>query len=333
MKSTENILLIRLKSIGDILLTLPAVHAVRKNFPQAKLHFLVSKEHSPLLRGFSEIDEIIPLDRAVFRAKNWLAICSSTFNLARQLRGQKFSLVVDFQGYGETAWLSWFSNASERWGSVYRPARAWAYTRGECRNDHIHAAEWNLCLLQQCGLSIGKVRNEYVLPNDALDEASRFFAANGLNPAKPTIFIQPFTSSPQKNWPLENYLKLTRHWRSHGLQVLFGGSPSENAALEPARKAGFPVSAGVSLLVTGGLMKLSTLTIGGDTGALHLAVAMGKRVIMIMESLDPGRAHPFQHPEWTVVPRQGKFVTGISIETVLTACERALSELKAVRIG
>ena len=74
MDSRENILLIRLKSIGDILFTLPAVHVVRENFPDAKLHFLVSQEHAPLLRGFSDIDEIIPFDRAVFRSKNFLAI-------------------------------------------------------------------------------------------------------------------------------------------------------------------------------------------------------------------------------------------------------------------
>jgi heptosyltransferase-1 len=54
-KFAMNILLIRLKSIGDILFTLPAVHALRENFPDAKLHFLVSGEHAPLLRGFPDI--------------------------------------------------------------------------------------------------------------------------------------------------------------------------------------------------------------------------------------------------------------------------------------
>src|SRR5450432_889861 len=70
MDSRENILLIRLKSIGDILFTLPAVYVVRENFADAKLHFVVSQEHAPLLRGFPDIEGIIPFDRAVFRSKN-----------------------------------------------------------------------------------------------------------------------------------------------------------------------------------------------------------------------------------------------------------------------
>src|SRR5271170_6413297 len=69
MPAEKNILLIRLKSIGDVLFTLPAVHVVRENFPAAKLHFLVSREYTPLLRGFGEIDGIIPLNRAVLGSR------------------------------------------------------------------------------------------------------------------------------------------------------------------------------------------------------------------------------------------------------------------------
>ena len=64
MQVKQDILLIRLKSIGDIVLTLPAVRAVRENFPAARLHFLVSREHAPILRGFRDVDEIIPVDRS-----------------------------------------------------------------------------------------------------------------------------------------------------------------------------------------------------------------------------------------------------------------------------
>lgn len=189
----KNILLIRLKSIGDILFTLPAVHVVRENFPHAKLHFLVSKEHAPLLRGLLEIDEIIPLDRAIYRPGNLKAAVSSTFQLLRRLREENFSLAVDFQSYGETELLAWWSGAPERWGSVYHPTRVWAYTRTSLRGKTTHPAEWNLALLRHCGLPINEIRNEYHLPAEALDEGRRFFTANKLDENKPTLFIQPFT--------------------------------------------------------------------------------------------------------------------------------------------
>jgi len=324
--TSPRILIIRLKSIGDILFTLPAVHAVHDNFPDAKLCFLVSKENALLLRGFPEIDGVIPLDRAVYFSKNLRAMCRGTFELLRRLRAPGFSRVIDFQGYGETEILAWWTGASQRWGFVKHPPRGWMYTRTSRRPEKTHPVEWNLSLLRQCGLKIGRVRNEFVLPAEALDAARKFFAENNLAAARPTLFVQPFTSSPHKNWQLENFLALAEHWRARGTQVIFGGGPAERAALEPARAANFPVSASAPLLVTAGLMKLSALTVGADTGLLHLAVAMSRRVVMIMQSNRPGSSHPFQHADWAVTsPAEGP-VSEIQTGVVIKACEQAFSE-------
>jgi len=326
MVRNENILLIRLKSIGDILFLLPAVHRVRENFPGAKITFLTSSENAPLLQGFREVDEVITLDRGRFQSGRPRAILSEAFSLFRRLRRGKFSLVVDFQGYGETAWLAWLSGAPQRWGNVYGPGRRWAYTHGVTRNERIHHVDWYLSLLEQCGLPPGKIVNEFILPEDALNEARRFFAAHNLKTGQPTLFLQSFTSSPNKNWPFDRYLAVARHGREHGLQILFGGGPAERAALEPAQQAGFTVSAGVPMLVTGGLMKLSSLILGGDTGALHLAVAMGRRVVMIRDSIAPGNPYPYQHPDWAVTPTSGRDIPGIETGAVIEACARAISE-------
>ena len=325
MNKPENILVVRLKSIGDILFTLPATHVIRENFPAARLHFLVSQEHAPLLRGFREVDRVISLDRATLGSGNPIRQLPELFGLLRRMRAGKFSLVVDLQGYGETSWLTWFTGAPQRWGSVYGPGRAWAYTRGIRRNDGLHLADWNLSLLQQCGLKIGGIKNEFVLPEDALDAARTLFAGGKLDASKPTLFIQPFTSTPFKNWPLENFLALARHFQSHGVQIIFGGGPSERTALEPARAAGFVVAAGVPLLVSAGLAKLSSVAIGGVTGLLHLAVAMQKRVVMLIGPVnEPG--FPYQHHDWGLTPTTGEKVSNIEISAVIEACSRAFSE-------
>ena len=324
--ANPKVLLIRLKSIGDILLTLPAVQTIRENFPGAKITFLTSKENAPLLRGFRAVNDVILLDRATLSAGNPLKVIPELFGLLRRLRGGKFDLTVDFQGYGETAWLTRLTGAPRRWGSVYQPARGWAYTHGIRRNSQVHPAQWNLSLLEQCGLRPGEIINEFVLPDSALDEARAFFAGHQLNAARPTLFLQPFTSSPKKDWPLDRQLALARHWQQRGLQILFGGSPAERAALEPVRQTGFPVSAGVPLLVTGGLMKLSTLIVGGDTGFLHLAIALGKRVLMLITNTAPGKAVPFGHPDWTIVPPGRPIMEDIGLEQVVLASLNALSE-------
>jgi len=327
MNAPESILLIRLKSIGDVAFTLPAVNAVRDNFPDAKITFLTSTENAPLLRGFREVTETIALDRTRFQGGNPKVILSGMFSLLRRLRAGKFSLTIDFQGYGETEWLSWWSGAPERWGSVYRSGRGWTYSRGERRNGGIHPAYWNLAFLQQCGLKIGGIKNEFALPEDALAAARQFFIEQNLDTTKPILFVQPFSSSPQKNWPLENYLAVARYWHSRGRQILFGGGPADRAALEPARAAGFCAAAGQPLLVSLGLAKLSTFMLGGDTGLGHLAVASGQRVVMVMMGNRFGFCVPFRHPEWAVAPGQGSDITTIPVARVLAATEQAFSEL------
>jgi len=110
------------------------------------------------------------------------------------------------------------------------------------------------------------------------------------------------------------------------VQVVFGGGPADRAALEPARAAGFVVASDNPLLVSGGLTKLSTLVVGADTGLLHLAVALGRRVVMLMRSNAPGTSHPFQHPDWALASPSGKSAAEIPVDAVMAACERAFSE-------
>lgn len=321
-----NILLIRLKSIGDVVLTLPAVQAIRDNFPSAKITFLTSQENSQILLGFGEVDEIIALDRMALRSGNPLRVGLELFRLLRRLRAGKFSLVVDFQGFGETAWLSRITGASQRWGSVYGQGRKWAYTLGIKRDNALHHVDRSLAILRAGGLAVANLRNTLNLPPAALTATQDFFKANQIDQARATLFIQPFTSSSHKNWPLENYLAVAQHWQARGWQVIFGGGPGDRDRLALALDKRFIISAGVPLLVTGGLMQSSALVLGGDTGALHLAVALGRRVVMIMDSTAPGSAYPFQHPNWTVTPHRGGNVPSITTSNVLAACERMLNE-------
>src|SRR5215831_3146359 len=90
--TAERILLVRLKSIGDIVFTLPAVNIVRENFPNARISYLISQEHTPLLSGFRAIDEIIPLDRSPYRSANPVTIMGEAFRLVQLLRRKKFRL-------------------------------------------------------------------------------------------------------------------------------------------------------------------------------------------------------------------------------------------------
>lgn len=313
---SKNILVIRLRSIGDVVLTLPALSVLRDNFPQAKITFLTSLENAPLLRGFSQVHETIALDRDALRGLNLLRIGGGLFRLVRQLRAGKFSLCVDLQSNGESGWLARLTGAPERWGVVDKPGRRWAFTRSAACDLRVHAAERHLQLLEFCGCKISGSANYFILPADALEMARGFLSSQNIAAEQPMMYVQPFTSSPHKNWPLEKYLSLAELWRARGWQVVFGGGPADITALTPAQTAGFAVSAGA-------LMQFSALILGGDTGMLHLAVAQGKRVVMLMNHNCPGRPHPFRHPEWSHLPPVDRDIASLKLETVVAACEAA----------
>jgi len=325
MMEPERILAIRIKSIGDVVFTLPAIHALRERFPVARLHYLVSQEHAELLGGFRDVDEIIPLDRKMFSNGSPFAVALGIARLMRRLRRSRFDLAVDFQGFGETEWLSYFSGAPERLGNVYNAHRGWTYTRTSNRGVTTHPAEWNLALLRTLDINPGALRNEYLLPEEPLNAARDFFRAKGLSPERPTLFLQPFTSNDEKNWPLDKYSELANYHRQQGMQIIFGGGPGDRARLELVQASDFCVAAGTPLLVSAGLMKLSSVIVGADTGLLHLANAMGKRVIMIMRSNQPGSSHPFQHPDWAVTCGPGKKITEVPVGEVTRACALALN--------
>ena len=314
MTEKPAILLIRLKSIGDVLFTLPAVHLVRENFPAARIVFLTSAENCTLLAGFAEVDQVIGLDRRELRDRP-LAGAGAVLRLLRRLRHEGFSHIVDLQGYGETALLTRLIGAPRRWGSVYRAGRRWAYTRGLDRDDSIHPGEWGRSLLIRCGLTPRPARNDFTLPAEHTLLSRKFLAAHNCDSAKPILYLQPFTSTAERNWPLEKYHSLARHWRERGFLVLFSGGPVNRAALEPMRADGFLVAAGLARLTDAGLMKASALVVGGDTGFLHLATALGTRVLML--KVQGSSTGPFMHPEWILAPKAGQAVAEIPLETVL----------------
>ena len=313
--------------MGDVVFTLPAVGAVKKAFPQARISYLIYKEFAPLLEGFPHIDHVIELDRSRFRGLRPGSIVPATFALLGRLRRPRFDLTVDFQGFGETGLLSWWTRAANRWGGVYRPRRGWPYTRAIQRGANLHAVDYQLDLLERAGgISHRGMGDRFQVPETAMEEARALFLDWKLTLPRPTLFIQPFSNGDHKNWPLEGYLAVASHWKGQGGQVLFGGGPADRTALEPARQRGYAVAAGSPLLVSAALARLSTVVLGGDTGLLHLVAAMGKRVVMVISSIAPGNCFPYQHPDWAVAPRPGTMITTVTPEMVIDACARALAE-------
>jgi ADP-heptose:LPS heptosyltransferase len=327
MSEIKKILLIRLAGIGDIMFTLPAVHMVRENLPDCRITYLTTRSFAGLLKGFPGIEKVIAIDRDVYRSKNPGEISRSVVALVKQLREGRFDLAVDFQGFNETALLAWISGAKRRWGFLRRQKKQPLYTMGYLsRPLHHLPIDINREILIAGGLTEKPVNNRYQLPREELEKAAQLFEEFGLSPQKTTIFIQPFTNSESKNWPLERFVAYADHWALQGVQIIFGGGPGDAPRLQ-AVAAKHPVSAGkAGLLTAAGLMKLSTVVVGGDTGLLHLAVALGQRIIMLMGPTRPEDFGPYNHFDWTIVSEGGTNINQIGVDRVIGATAAALRE-------
>lgn len=322
VRAPKNILLIRWKSIGEVVFTLPSLRCLRSNFPDSRITYLTSPEFVSLVKSFAVADEILAVNRARMK-RPFNGGLRELVNLWRGLSRTRFDIVVDFQSYGETAWLSWLTRAPQRWGLVYRESRAWAYTRAVRRNEKAHPVDVLLECLAECGLETSPVENVFELPAENRVGTERLFFEFGLRPERPTVFIQPFSSTSQKDWPLEKWLALGRRLRDLEIQILFGGGPADRARLGPAMSENFPVAAGTDLLTSCALVARCALVTGSDTGLLHLANAAGCRVIL-MKHLK-AKECPYGHPDWVLTPRQeGEFVATIELETVLAEILRVV---------
>jgi ADP-heptose:LPS heptosyltransferase len=322
---SENILFIKWKSMGDVVFTLPAVAMLRANFPGAKITYFTLMEYAPIASAFSQVDDVIALDRTTFKGGKILRAGAETIKLFRRLRRERFSMVVDTQCYAETAFLTWLTRAPRRLGfQLGHRVRHWAYTHSIPRPDDHHPVDANLKLLTQFGVKEIPVRNEMNLPEQGRKEAAAFLSQNKLGADDKLIFIQPFTSAWHKNWPLENYLAVAKACRARDLRVVFGGGPKEREYLQPAIDAGYPVCAGLPLMTVAWIVNQSAIVVGADTGLIHLAVAIGKHVLMLFKPYGGGSTGPYGHPEWIIEPPEDGKVPDIPVERVTGAIDGLL---------
>lgn len=329
LDNIQNILMIRRGAIGDIIFTLPSYHLLRANFPNSRITYLVKDSYAQVLKGFPGLDEVLVIKKEELASRSVAKLWKMTAAMLHTVKDHNFQLAVDFVGHGEHAVLLWLSGIEHRWASIKtsKPVRQLFYTHYFIRDlDEVHLIDQHLRLLETGGLTSFPVINRYVVPEESLEKAKHLFEHWGLSLQKPTLYIQPFTGDGNagKMWPLERYAAVADYWREQGLQVIFGGGPSERDKL--AGVAGrFPVAAGQADLVTSiGLASLSSVVLGGDTGLMHAALATGRRIVMLLGPTNCHRAGPYGHPEWAIKP--GKTgIEDISVEQVLEETSAALA--------
>ena len=296
----KKILIIKPSSLGDIALTLPALSALRRSFPHAKISWLIRPEFSALLENHPHLDRTIFFDRKFF-GKAWYnpRAFLSLLSFVRQLRSDNFNAVIDLQGLFRTACLAWLSGCKKRFGMA--TAREFAhifYTHKVPQNQScIHVVDYYLKIAKTAGAHDTAV--EFVLPCDAAasDSIRKLLTSHNIEIDNYAVLV-PGSARAYKCWPIERFAALADKISSQfGLSIIAVGIAPEKELVEKLKSlAKVPITnfAGLtSLPELIALLKTARLVVSNDTGPGHIAAALGTPLVMIFGCSNPARIYPY----------------------------------------
>jgi heptosyltransferase III len=275
----NKILLIRLKGIGDVILSTPMVRALKKAFPQAEIHFLTRSFCAPILAHNPHVNKV-----AIHPEKG-----ASSLELLRfigSIRQEHYDWVLDSAAEPRSAWLTLLSGAPLRAGFAFR-GRKWAFNRRIPKNrERKYQVEVNLDLLRALGVADDGIQTEIFLVPWERKWAEEAWAELGKGgPFRLKIGLNPTGMWESKRWPADQWRRLAVmiHDQWGVTPVLFGG-PGDRGILE---EVGWGIKDKVLVKPESGLLESAAfvsqmdLLIGNDGTPQHLAQAFGVKSLTL----------------------------------------------------
>lgn len=282
-------LFVKLGAIGDIVHTLPALAAVRRERPDIHLTWVAERRSAEILRGNPLIDSLHEIDTRAMREGGLLD--EMVPEIRRQLgplRKQEFDIAIDFQGLIKSGIVAKLSGAKTRWGfsrkNLREPASRLFLNKTVKIPKGVSVIEKNLRL---AGAAIGPFTNVSELEFPIFTEAENRLEADAIATRAGGNFaiLNPGGGWVTKLWHAEKYGQLAdRIWEEHGIVPVIATGPAEKEIAEKvlaASRSGKTIAAEPSLKGFYALAKRARVYIGGDTGPTHLAVAAGTPIVGI----------------------------------------------------
>ena len=306
-----NILLIRLRLIGDVVFTTPIPRALKRAWPEARISYLVESAAAPVVATNPCIDELI----VIRRARGFERVIED-LRLAGRLRKARYDLVIDLHGGPRSSWLTLATGAPRRIGYTIK-GRSWMYTTAvarprELRARHSVVNQWDLleAIDGWPGGPADPRRDAVDMPLDpAVDAAvTRRLREAGVTDAHTLIVAHVSAGNPFRRWPEPAFTDLLVSLvRSHPeRRIIISSGPSDRDAatriVAAARAALGPAAVGIVEFGEFGLAELralvgrSKLFLGGDTGPLHIAATTATPVVGLYGPTLPARSAPWRDP-------------------------------------
>src|SRR4029453_11909420 len=226
------ILLVRLRLIGDVVFTTPAIRAIRRHYPDARITYIVEEEAAAVVRHNPHLDSVI-----VARSPHAQGRLRADIALVRRLRRERYDLAIDFHGGPRSPLLTWLSGARTRIG--YEVAgRSWMYTirvprPRTLRPRHSVVSQWDVLLPLGIAPPDQELDAPY-MPEDpvASSNVERRLAEAGIAPGQPVIVVHVSAGNPFRRWPSAAFVDLACRLASKDpkRRIIFTSGPSDAAA-------------------------------------------------------------------------------------------------------
>ena len=273
------ILIVKLSSIGDLFHAMPTVHALKAGLG-CTVDWAVQPEYADLVRCFSDVERVIPIPRR----KVWGRMREAL----RELRAERYDIVVDLQGLFKSAIVVRAARAGLRVGPAYsRECASLVYDRHPARGDRErHAVEQALDVLQCLDV-----------PRPAKAEFPLSFPDFPIDVDGPRIGMLPISRWRTKNWPVGHFAALAKRIADElgATPLVLGGKADSEACAEICRAVpkARNLCGAMSLPQLGGLISKLDLLVSNDSGPVHMAAALGKPCLVFFGPTIPGRTGPY----------------------------------------
>ncbi|HEY0781042.1 MAG TPA: glycosyltransferase family 9 protein [Thermoanaerobaculia bacterium] len=297
------ILLLRTSALGDVVHALPVLTALRRHLPEAHLGWVVEEAMAPLLAGHPDLDELV-----VVRLRAWgrqpFAAATRRGVVALLAAFDRFApdVVLDLMGNHKAGALAALTFCGRRIGAAYAQRRepsSALWINEPVAVSGAHAVDRGLSLLSALALP----REPADFGGDKLLRG----AAPGPLPDEPYVLLHPGAGWANKRDPPAYWGQATRLLRdATDLPTLIAVAPGEEGLAREVEAASGGAARAVlasDLPALAALTRKARLMLGGDTGPIHLAHALGTSVLMLLGPTDPARHGPYGAPERSLARR------------------------------
>jgi len=295
IKDPRKILIIKPSSLGDVVHSLPFLNAIRTCFPKAEIHWVIAKGLEGLLEGHPMVNKLWIINKDKWKKiKNVKGTINELKGLFKELKKEKFDLVLDLQGLLRSGILTSATSAPVRIGfAEAREGSKFFYTHKVKGGRDIHAVDRYLKIAEFLGCDITDIRFPFPLDNQS---SSSIFHPSSLipHPSEGYAVIVPGARWKTKVWPSRKFGKLST--KLPIMTVIVGSKTdidiaNEIVALSKGNAISLAGKTDLKELIE--VIRNARFMVSNDSGPMHIAAALGIPVFAIFGPTDPLRTGPY----------------------------------------